>query len=1772
VDPATVTWSLEPPDATAGVVAPDGTYTAPVLPPERVTTVTASSPQGDARHVFRVALVRVQVSPAVAGVRVGESVQLSAQVTADPAGDPALAGLEWLVEDVPGGNGAVGTVDASGRYTAPQALPQPNPVRVVARSLVLPRVEAAAEVSVYPGGTPDLVVHPDPGVVAEGSKVRFRVLALGGAAPEVAWYINDVEGGSAATGFVEPDGRWRAPARAEDAPATLRVEARVTGGGSRTAHVDMVVAGLRLAPGVLSGDTPGTRLTFVATAHFSDGRTEAVTNLVTTTILAPNPRIASAGAGAEVVLGPGAGETLVRVTDGRFTYPPAALLRVVNQPRFTLEVQPQFISVVAGSAHDVEVRLVPDRGPGVAAPANVATSPTVEFQAVGGAGAVVLAGQPPPPHAEVVAWVEQGTGRVVFGSLPGTAEFSVRETLSGATAAFSARLVRPLVTVQTFVESDTEVPAGSAAEVVPTLGDDVEGNGWVGLTVRVTDGTGQLTPGELAAMLGEVAVSFQDPEGTFHAIPELRAPGCEERIGRRHAEPWVRALGLPEPFAQGAVSAPLLYYDGVNPCASLGNPATFLVAETWYRPDTPGPHAVRVVIPGLASGEVPDQVHQVEVRGEYPQLALQPVGGLAGPRPHTARFAVHKPGGGPAPAGFHSFGFSLRITRPDGSLVPPDDMLVLAEWDTHVRFSVLLDMVGQHRVALESATYPADRLPAELTYTVVADDFNGDGWSVLSVERPSLRTLAGQGVGTMRFTLQEITGVPEFGNTDCLAVRPEQPERGVSRLEFDNTFGTREDGGRSIRYAIANDPTLGEIRWTLMDGQVRTTSWGHVHWAPDPGGTALSVRVEILTPSVFIDEGLPLLPTQQLSAYRYRDACTDETRYPGGGRMVSAMAAPLLEVSALPSVVLLPAEGAEDAIFTVRVSGDGAVLSGLPQPSDFRVLDADTREARPGLSVTAVRQAGSRRVDLELRAQRQSLDALKGNHILAGRVGTMDLLHRFTTGTVRVERVDGTPGLPLLALNARPAAGRPVGTEPFVVRGYLPEGAHGPVFVRLRARSPVDQPGRPLVGFGREDQRSSHEAGVRTRVTCATVVTLFQGTTAATRRTALVGDVTDEGSLLPGVPADLPDFLPDRTSATRDDVTLELVQDFGLGAAPVANTTAFRFEARRVGEPRGQAPDPATLVSVDQARQSYHWEELSAPPGSACAPLHRAAVDDPARDLHLHVDGALGDVGIGMLDMPFVTFDGVPVERDGRVRAFGGEAPLGRPGTPSPTPSGQTPPETFGVELDGVCFDPGFGSDEQPNLDALFSFANVGGYQVPRRASGLVPSIGGTSGGTWRPDGRYTVLARTPGVDFPGLDCGFLATGRAYDLTVDDYEDAAIELTVSSPNLTGDWHPAPRRVFTFGDQREGKGHVLSGVQQRGPRTAFTITTRPAAADGSPLFTGVLRADLVIGEWPPVLSDDEGIFLTARVDAASEAYAEAVRWGVPALVAAITGASGAWLEGGGLLAGAALGTLVAVGFTGVDRALTLGLSTSEGALAGSTAGRVVGKTAERLARLLKYVVRSTQGVAQTVSRNVVQRAVFNSTEVAGSASFGQDVAGGIIATHIAEGLVDFIMRGSAVGGAGGLVFDQLWVSIPEAATDPYGDRDAVRAFSVGNLVTASLSGSQGDDQPGSQTVPGEDESRAYLALHKATAKPLVLHVRGGGVTEARGATTCGSSGDTTVPTVGFSLRVGGQNPTAIPYVRTSLAGALRSSEEATARVRIDHDGSPVSMHLLDAVKQ
>jgi peptidoglycan/xylan/chitin deacetylase (PgdA/CDA1 family) len=108
-----------------------------------VTVVTPSPGGGTSNTIDLAVLVVVAVSPATQSLNVAQTQQFTATVTGT-----ANQAVSWSVNDMAGGNATVGSIDASGLYTAPAIPPSPNVVAVKATSVADPTRTAEATVTV----------------------------------------------------------------------------------------------------------------------------------------------------------------------------------------------------------------------------------------------------------------------------------------------------------------------------------------------------------------------------------------------------------------------------------------------------------------------------------------------------------------------------------------------------------------------------------------------------------------------------------------------------------------------------------------------------------------------------------------------------------------------------------------------------------------------------------------------------------------------------------------------------------------------------------------------------------------------------------------------------------------------------------------------------------------------------------------------------------------------------------------------------------------------------------------------------------------------------------------------------------------------------------------------------------------------------------------------------------------------------------------------------------------------------------------------------------------------------------------------------------------------------------------------------------------------------------------------------------------------------------------------------------------------------------------
>lgn len=147
------------------------------------------------------------VSPSEAVVLAGQSVQFTASVNGAPA-----SGFTWMVNGIPGGSAALGTISSSGEYTAPQSLPAQS-VSVTVSSAISVLVNQASEPALIQFFNPS---KPIPGSVASTDNplvASYSIPAPQGASVEVQF------GASTNYGL----NTWTQPAPADGGPVTILV-------------------------------------------------------------------------------------------------------------------------------------------------------------------------------------------------------------------------------------------------------------------------------------------------------------------------------------------------------------------------------------------------------------------------------------------------------------------------------------------------------------------------------------------------------------------------------------------------------------------------------------------------------------------------------------------------------------------------------------------------------------------------------------------------------------------------------------------------------------------------------------------------------------------------------------------------------------------------------------------------------------------------------------------------------------------------------------------------------------------------------------------------------------------------------------------------------------------------------------------------------------------------------------------------------------------------------------------------------------------------------------------------------------------------------------------------------------------------------------------------------------------------------------------------------------------------------------------------------------
>ena len=198
-------------------------------------------------------VVTVTVSPATASVVGGGTQQFTASLS-----NTVNKAVTWAVNGIAGGDPTVGTVSASGLYTAPTVISGPATKVIAATSQADAAAIGKASVTWLPV---TMSLSPTAVTLLDGEKQQFTATVLNTPNKTVTWSVNGVVGGSASTGTVSAAGLYSAPAIIVPAGMTVTLKAVSQANPSKVKKATITLKGIivTIAPTAVSLGGGGTQ-------------------------------------------------------------------------------------------------------------------------------------------------------------------------------------------------------------------------------------------------------------------------------------------------------------------------------------------------------------------------------------------------------------------------------------------------------------------------------------------------------------------------------------------------------------------------------------------------------------------------------------------------------------------------------------------------------------------------------------------------------------------------------------------------------------------------------------------------------------------------------------------------------------------------------------------------------------------------------------------------------------------------------------------------------------------------------------------------------------------------------------------------------------------------------------------------------------------------------------------------------------------------------------------------------------------------------------------------------------------------------------------------------------------------------------------------------------------------------------------------------------------------------------------------------------------------
>ena len=164
-------------NATVGTISSAGLYQAPTSLPSSAVTVTAVSNSNGSTSASAAVTLAGSGTPAISVTSIPPGVtniytSATQQFNATVVGETNTA-VNWVVNNIAGGNSTVGTFDTTGLYTASSAVPSPALITITAISQASASVSGTYPVTIV--AAPQAQIAPSPQTISPGSSANYSL-------------------------------------------------------------------------------------------------------------------------------------------------------------------------------------------------------------------------------------------------------------------------------------------------------------------------------------------------------------------------------------------------------------------------------------------------------------------------------------------------------------------------------------------------------------------------------------------------------------------------------------------------------------------------------------------------------------------------------------------------------------------------------------------------------------------------------------------------------------------------------------------------------------------------------------------------------------------------------------------------------------------------------------------------------------------------------------------------------------------------------------------------------------------------------------------------------------------------------------------------------------------------------------------------------------------------------------------------------------------------------------------------------------------------------------------------------------------------------------------------------------------------------------------------------------------------------------------------------------------------------------------------------------